>query len=544
MTAGAQIANGAADIFFGPPPCVPSILVNNKATFLKRCIVDRPWLVEQSNITSNPAEVVTYQTFLDTTPPEAPKIGSVKSLIDCARKDSPKDRPASEDEDIERWIDDNLPSAKRPRERVTSIVSISSTSSCDMHTNTDVSEDEMENEVRPIQPPPAPTQKIIELILRKVEINLRNAAYKQCTGRSAAHSQARSTLPSGQSSRKTSVSSGSKRKSRLEGSPPPEDDDEDGSSKRRRGSTTTTDESETGARFACPFYKHDPDRHRNRRTCPGPGWPTVHRMKEHLYRSHSQPIFCPICYATFKSDKEQSSHVRLQQCERSLPQQIEGIDRETVWTLRKRTTALRLEEDKWRDVYQVLFPDVSAAEIPSPFYDCDSPSETSRRFRRDLLRRVQEELLMESGQVPTPIEQQLLQRVAQIVRRCEHDLLNQAQPPSSPPSNPDRRASASSINSSYQATPLPAATPAFQRPSLAVPTNVTGRERRYDSLVEADAAPYIPEPTMEFGDVVWNDPPYVFGTGINWEAVFPPAPETQYLGSDEVATNFSVPMWT
>ena len=540
---------------------MPSILVNDKATFLKRCNVDRSGLARQNNITSNPAEVVTNQTFLDTTPPEAPKIGFVKSLIDCARKNSPKDKPASEDEDIERWIDDNLPSAKRPRERVTSIVSISSTSSCDMHTNTDVSEDEMEHDVRPIQPSPAPVQKIIELILRKVEINLRNAAYKQCTGRSAAHSQAKSTLPSGQSSRKTSVSSGSKRKSRLEGSPPPEDDDEDGTSKRRRGSTTTTDESETGARFACPFYKHDPDRYRNRRTCPGPGWPTVHRMKEHLYRSHSQPIFCPICYATFKSDKEQSSHVRLQQCERSLPQQIEGIDRETIWTLRKRTTALRLEEDKWRDVYQVLFPNVSAAEIPSPctlsrparsfnlltyrsVYDCDSPSETSRRFRRDLLRRVQEELLIEAGQVPTPVEQQLLQHVAQIVRRCEHDLLNQAQPPSTPSFNPDRRASASSINSSYQATPLPAATPAFQRPSLAVPSTMTGREHGYDSIVDPDAVPYIPEPTMEFGDVVWNDPPYVFGTGINWEAVFPPAPETQYLGSDEAATNFSVPMWT
>jgi hypothetical protein len=341
---------------------VPSILVNNKATL--RCNIDRPRLAGQNNITSNPAEA-TSQAFLQTTPQEAPKIASVKSLDD-SRKDIFKDRAASEDEDIERWINDNLPSSKRPRERVTSIVSISSTSSCDMHTNTDVSEDEMEYSVRRTQRSPAPIHKTVELILRKVEINLRNAAYKQCTGGSTAQTQARATLASGQSSRKTSVSSGSKRKSRLEGSPPPEDDDEDSSGKRRRGSTTTTDESETGARFACPFYKHDPDRYRTRRTCPGPGWPTVHRMKEHLYRSHPQPIFCPICYATFKSDKDQSSHVRLQQCERSLPQQIEGIDRETVWTLRKRTTALRLEEDKWRDVYQILFPDVSDAEIPSP----------------------------------------------------------------------------------------------------------------------------------------------------------------------------------
>ena len=236
-----------------------------------------------------------------------------------------------------------------------------------MHTSTDVSEDEMEYDTQTAQQFPTSIQKIIDLILRKVEINLRNAAYKQCTGSRAAQTQSRATIVLGQSSRKTSVSSGTKRKSRLEGSPPPEEDDEDGPNKRRRGSTTTiTDESETGARFACPFYKHDPDRYRNRRTCPGPGWPSVHRMKEHLYRSHSQPIFCPICYETFNSDKQQSSHVRLRQCESSPPQEIEGIDRETVRTLKKRTPALRLEEDKWRDVYQVLFPDVSDLEIPSP----------------------------------------------------------------------------------------------------------------------------------------------------------------------------------
>jgi hypothetical protein len=367
VLAEAQIANGAADILFAPLPCVPSILVNNKATFSKRCKVDRSWLAGQNSITSNPAEVVTSQTFLQTSPSKAPKIGPVKTLLNCARKDSPKDRPVSEDEDIERWIDDNLPSSKRPRERVTSIVSISSTSSCDMHTNTDTSDDEMERNTPVTQQFPASTHKIIDLILRKVEINLRNAAYKQCTGSKTANNQGRATLVSGQSSRKTSVSSGTKRKSRLEGGPPSEDEDDNGSNKRRRGSTvTTTDDSDTGAKFACPFYKHDPDRYRSRRTCPGPGWPTVHRMKEHLYRSHAQPIFCPSCYETFHSDREQSGHVRLRQCVESPPQEIEGIDRATISTLKKRSPALRLEEDKWRDVYQVLFPDVSDAEIPSP----------------------------------------------------------------------------------------------------------------------------------------------------------------------------------
>lgn len=272
---------------------------------------------------------------------------------------------ASQDEEIEKWIKDNLPSRNRPEHRVLSITSLSSTSSCDMYTSTDISDNEDFLRGSPAQSTlPKSTLKVIDLIMRKIEVNLRHAAYKHCTNNYTSNS--RGEISSSQTHRKSSQSSGPKRKSRNEGSPPPDDNEDDGPSKRRRGSAATVESSDTGARFACPFYKHDPDRYRNRRTCPGPGWPTVHRMKEHLYRSHSQPIFCPICYSTFKSDKDQSNHVRLQQCQRSDPQNIEGIDRETVFTLRKRTTASRLEEDKWRDVYHVLFPEVSEADIPSP----------------------------------------------------------------------------------------------------------------------------------------------------------------------------------
>lgn len=240
-----------------------------------------------------------------------------------------------------------------------------------MYTNTDASEDDQEPDNAPmLNVGSLSTRKLVEFILRKVDLSLRQEAYKQCTNQStSAHRNAANVAP--RPSHDTPwQNAGTKRKSRTEGSPPP-DEDEDGQHKRRRESAVTmSDESDTIARFACPFYKHDPDRYRNRRTCPGPGWPTVHRMKEHLYRSHAQPIFCPICYATFKSDKEQSYHVRLQQCQRSAPQHIDGIDRETVWTLRKRTTALRLEEDKWRDVYHVLFPEVLLPDIPSPCTLC------------------------------------------------------------------------------------------------------------------------------------------------------------------------------
>lgn len=318
---------------------------------------------QQAVITSNPTAACTAnEQSHSANLPNA-------SEVDCYRANSLPmvgDNLPVHDEEIEKWIDENLPSRNRPKERVSSITSLSSTSSCDLYTDTDVSDNEELNDRATHAPHLPSTVKIVEIIVRKVEINLRHVAQRQCPGESTSGNRASTNLTPQQKGRESSQHAGHKRNSRMEGSPPSGDDDDEGPRKRRRGSAVITDDSETGAKFACPYYKHDPDRYRNRRTCGGPGWPTAHRMKEHLYRSHAQPIHCPICYATFKSDKEQSNHVRLQQCQRSAPQQIEGIDRETVWTLRKRTTALRLEEDKWRDVYHVLFPDVPIVDIPSP----------------------------------------------------------------------------------------------------------------------------------------------------------------------------------
>jgi hypothetical protein len=265
---------------------------------------------------------------------------------------------------IEHWVDENLQPHDLPEKRKLSTVSLSSTGSCDMYSIGDNSDDEI------VEVIPSTLSKAIsttiELIMRKIELNLGYAAYLQCTGSQS--SRARGSAGNrGSGGRGHSQSGGGKRKSRLDDSLAPDDPDEDGASKRRRISiATTTEDSEAGPRFACPFYKHDPNRYRNLRTCTGPGWPTVHRMKEHLYRSHAQPVFCPRCYAMFDSDDELSNHLRAHPCHISAPQPIEGINKETERSLKKRSPALRLEEDKWRDTYQLLFPEVSLSDIPSP----------------------------------------------------------------------------------------------------------------------------------------------------------------------------------
>ena len=174
-------------------------------------------------------------------------------------------------------MDEAIPSHNRPKERVSSIVSLSSSGSGGDYTVTDDSEADEASQDTPSVLSRA-TLKTIELVIRKIELNLRYAAYNQCAGTQQSRGSSACGPTGGR--RGSTQGLGSKRKARCAGDDsPPDDQDEISPNKRRRTSITTTEDSKNGPRFACPFYKHDPMRYRNRRTCPGPGWPTVHRMK-------------------------------------------------------------------------------------------------------------------------------------------------------------------------------------------------------------------------------------------------------------------------
>jgi len=277
--------------------------------------------------------------------------------------------PGKTDDDIEEWIRDNLPSHNRPEQRVSSIISLSSATSCEMYTDSDMSDAEHETiTFAPRCTLPGATAKTVNLIMRKVESNSQDID-SQCSGGNASTATSGNESIAQPGTRRVSQDSG-KRKTRPDEEPYRNGDDKGGEEetpcKRRRGSLATTGSSERVAKFACPFYKHEPHRFRTRRTCPGPGWPTVHRMKEHLYRAHAQSIYCPRCYATFDADMDLSNHLRSAHCLVSEPQPIEGIDRETLKSLRKRSPVSRPEEEKWRDVYHLLFPNVDLEDIPSP----------------------------------------------------------------------------------------------------------------------------------------------------------------------------------
>ncbi|KAF2268933.1 hypothetical protein CC78DRAFT_575476 [Lojkania enalia] len=455
----------------------------------------------------------------------------------------------SRKEDVELWIDESMPANNRPKERVSSIVSLSSTGSCSNYTNTDDSD--MEDYPEPVSSLTSrATIKTIELIMRQIEVNLRYAAYMQCAGGQSSRHQSNAS-ESYWPSRGNSQSSGGKRKLRTEEEDPSEYPEDDGSNKRRRVSITATEESDAGPRFACPFFKHDSNRYRNRRTCPGPGWPTVHRMKEHLYRSHAQPIFCPRCYSMFDSDGDLSNHLRHHPCEISAPQPIDGIDRETLKLLRKRSPALRLEEDKWRDTYKLLFPDVPETDIPSPYYETDSPTEESRRFRRELLARIQHELFTTAEQASGPVEQNMLRQVAGIIQRCENELLDEfyqttlrmqqqasiSTPNPAPNFPPPSRLSSTRHSSQTNIAPLSSKTPlnASGRPEHSIPLPGHSPVTMPSYFSDPPA-----QPLEEFG---WEELQAPSSDWIDWNAVFPPTPGMQ-IERSEPAPLLSTPVWS
>lgn len=85
--------------------------------------------------------------------------------------------------------------------------------------------------------------------------------------RSSGKSQA---VPSGQPSTNGKRSAG-----RHPDSP---DDKDEGEPEKRRKLNLPSNAS-SGLRFACPFYKRNPQNHQKWRACRGPGWPNVHRVK-------------------------------------------------------------------------------------------------------------------------------------------------------------------------------------------------------------------------------------------------------------------------
>lgn len=120
-------------------------------------------------------------------------------------------------------------------------------------------------------------KKMIKYLLCKVQWHLYSSSVIHCASPSIATSDPRAIGSSTDHLDSRSLSPRTKRRasnhSGLETS-------YDGHRKKRRKVKTGSGaDSMMVCHFACPFYKHDSQLYGSRRSCLGPGWPTVHKMK-------------------------------------------------------------------------------------------------------------------------------------------------------------------------------------------------------------------------------------------------------------------------
>ncbi|KAI0550050.1 hypothetical protein F4679DRAFT_544665, partial [Xylaria curta] len=133
--------------------------------------------------------------------------------------------------------------------------------------------------------------------------------------------------------------------------------------------------------FACPFSKKLGDKYstntKDWKCClgPGPGW-NIHRLKEHLYRKHTAPSYqCPRCLAEFENNSDLREHQRnASSCivHPDIGSNVEGIDAEQMIKLKKKSRRCS-DEEKWNDIYRIIFRLNPGENLPSPYYEDITP---------------------------------------------------------------------------------------------------------------------------------------------------------------------------
>lgn len=180
-------------------------------------------------------------------------------------------------------------------------------------------------------------------------------------------------------------------------------------------------------RFSCPYFKHNPSKYglntangSRYRACSGPGFQSVTRVKEHLYRSHLNLSQCSRCWRSFSNNSTLAEHVREDNC-RTLPRpHSDEIDSQKLSILKSRSSDRMPEIDKWHEVYKLLFPD---SPIPSPFYDETASSFDSFAIymQTELPRLLEAELDSQISEL-NHLESSLKAKLVDVVRNCQTSL--------------------------------------------------------------------------------------------------------------------------
>ncbi|KAK4445420.1 hypothetical protein QBC34DRAFT_306863 [Podospora aff. communis PSN243] len=307
--------------------------------------------------------------------------------------------------------------------------------------------------------------------------------------------------------------------------------DHDGRRKKpKRAAADKSGAGGPGKKFACPYFKRNRAKYSKWTSCPGPGWDEVHRVKTHLYRRHALPIQCPRCWGVFKSDELLRTHLQqnppCQMADNRTP--VEGFtkDQEKRLRSRKKAQADTKDEDKWREIYTILFPDDDESSIPSPYYDpsdfspspptgtstADNSLEDYTTFiRREMPTLVRRELetVMQAAEF-SDVDARLRSRIADIVLTLQPrlvDLYKQSQLPLSEwgPSNDSSRTEGNDT------------TPATGTDSSLTPENPLSTPA---TAISDGSAPLDPSLGRYDGIDFTFDPNAELGEGFSWDEEF------------------------
>ncbi|KAK1759213.1 hypothetical protein QBC47DRAFT_100192 [Echria macrotheca] len=181
-------------------------------------------------------------------------------------------------------------------------------------------------------------------------------------------------VPEGRSANELPLSSGNRVGNKRRRSPDGEDredDDLDDEDKNKDGNDPSRkrlklDDHGDSRKFACPFFKNDPRKYASVRSCLGPGWPSAHRVKEHVLRRHTILYHCKRCWSDQKKKELLLQHEQTGNCtSRDKPEGI--ISQQQEDSLRRRGKKAMSDEERWKEMFRIVFPE--AQEIPSPYYD-------------------------------------------------------------------------------------------------------------------------------------------------------------------------------
>ncbi|TVY48990.1 Resistance to glucose repression protein [Lachnellula occidentalis] len=205
------------------------------------------------------------------------------------------------------------------------------------------------------------------------------------------------------------------------------EDNDDRRSRQPRRSPAPREGGET--RFACPFRKHNSRQYNiyNNRVCALNHWRSIARVKCHQVSPH-----CKRCWRTFKTQQQLDSHITVAAtdiCEVQPGNPPTGITPAVERQLRsrKKSHPNQTDEERWKDIYKLLFPN---EEIPSPYFEAvktEAPTSPDSRelanyeeyIRRELPRLVRSNIEEVVHRETQPLEAALIGSLVGIIQDCQ-----------------------------------------------------------------------------------------------------------------------------